>query len=399
MYAISRRPSPGIGRKGVSMIKKSAISLILFMAVAFPLLAQEQDAARQKIIIFQFRDTSRTTDYGYYSYIIPDSIALELRRKETFNVHTYPVTLDYVGERDTEAKRKDHLLYLSGRSREFGADYIISGIYEVKDNRINIKSQIYGASQQKIMAVNESSEEMGALIFLIIDSLTQKINTQLGGSTAAIAQQGKVPEKKVEETPPETKKIDEGPPAKSPFLAAYNVLHGAVIGAEHGKLYFAGDWGGIYQDTEHYSFHLRYGLGALGGLKNTPVIKDSSITLNYHYLASQADNMSSSLMVRGATAGYAYSLPVYGNFRVSAEGGLGLMFSTLRVYDPLAKDDGPQSVLSEQESMDPFTRLILTADYELEPLVIRTGFSMNRIWYSDVAMDFLSLVFSLGFRI
>jgi len=58
-----------------------------------------------------------------------------------------------------------------------------------------------------------------------------------------------------------------------------------------------------------------------------------------------------------------------------------------------------QQPMDEKTSRDIFTRLQFLAGYEMKPLVFKTGFSMNRIWFSDEPMDFLSLVFSLGFRL
>ena len=247
------------------------------MILCLPVLAQENrenGVPKRKIVIFQFRDVSKTTDFAYYTYIIPDSIALELRRKDSFSVQTYPVTLDYIGDTDSAEKRKDHVLYLSSRGKEFSADFIISGMYEVKNNRIKIRSQLFNVQQQKIAGIEESSDELGALIFLIIDNISERINSQLGRNAIAL--------KKETEARPEH--IE--PPGKSPFLPVYNALRGTVIGAEHGRLYMLGSWGDIYRDTDNFALHLQYGLGNLDSLKNTPVLRDTSLALNYHYLST-----------------------------------------------------------------------------------------------------------------
>jgi TolB-like protein len=373
------------------MVKKPVTTILLAMVLCLPVMAQESrenGAPKRKIVIFQFRDVSRTTDFAYYTYIIPDSIALELRRKDSFSVQTYPVTLDYISDTDSADKRKDHVLYLSGRGKEFSADFIISGMYEVKNNRIKIRSQFFNVRQQKIAGIEETSDELGALIFLIIDNISERINTQLGKNAVAAG-------KAQEERP-----LQAEPPAKSPFLPVYNALRGTVLGVEHGRLYLTGSWGDIYRDTDHFGLNLQYGLGNLDSLKDTPIIRNSSLALNYHYLSSIPHNHSSSIMIRGTSLGGVYSYPVLGAFRLSAEAGIGMMFSTLRLYDPLTgPSSGPQQPIDEKKSQDIFTRLLVSADYELKPLVFKTGFSINRIWYSDEPMDFLSLVFSLGFRI
>jgi len=363
--------------------------MLFILALLPPLASQEagnQGSPRQnKVVVFQFKDYSTSRDYAYYSYIIPDSIAVELRRRNAFSVQTFPVTLDYISERDGEDKRRNHVLYLSGKGRELSADYTVSGMFEVRDNKINIKSQIFNVAEQRILGIEETSSELGALIFLIIDNLTAKINTEIGKTQAAEV-------KKAEEAEDGT--------AKSPFIPVYNAMRGTVLGAEHGKLYFRGEWSDIYRDTDHYAFNVRYGLGNVNGLKNTPVLKDSALALNYHYMTALPNNMSSSLIIWGFSLGYIYEYPVMGDFKLSVEGDAGMMFTTLRLFDPFSTEGGgPREPLEEMESTDIMTRLLFAAGYEFAPIVFRTGFSLNRIWYSDKPMDYVALVFGLGFRI
>ncbi len=382
-----------------------AIALVFLLAGIFPLASQEaggQDASRRgKVVIFQFKDRSSSSDYAYFSYIIPDSIAVELRQHKAYSVQTFPVTLDFIGEGDSEQKKRNQVLYLSGKGKELAADYTVSGIYEVKDKRISIKSQIFNVEERRILGVEEAGSELGALIFLIIDNLTEKINAQLGGARA-IKEPDTGQKIETEEMKAETlAKQELERPEKSPFLPVYHASRGAVLGVEFGPLYLKGEWSDIYSDTVHYAFNLKYGLGNFDIVKHVPVLSSSSVSINYHYFnAIPAEYLHSSLLVRGLSLGYIYEYPLPFDFALYVEGDIGMMFSTLRLYAPWSNEgQGPSTIMEEMHSTDFMTRLLFAAGYTFSPIVFKAGFSINKIWYSDKPMQYYALVFGVGFRI
>lgn len=338
------------------------------------------------IVLFKFKDTGKTDEYGYYSYIIPDSIAIELKNRTGYDARTHSVTIPYIKAEEKADKRQEHILYLSRKGTELGAEYTISGSFEVKDNKIHIKSQLFHVPTQKLLEIEGASDEMGVLIFSLIDTVTEKINNEL-----AKFAKSKGEKKEEERTEPAA--------ALSPFLPAYRTMEGMTLYGEHGNIYLVGKWGDIYRDTDHYAAGLRYGLGNINRLKNSPFLANSAISMSYHHFIALPGNMSSSLTVSGGVLGFAYEYPILGNFRLSGEIAAGLMFSTLRVYSYTENNGGPQPPREEKKTQDPFFRFALSAGMELRPLILYTGVSANRIFFSDEPFDYLALFFSLGFRL
>ncbi len=345
-------------------------------------LAQQE---KGKIAIFQFKDRGQTADYSYFSYIIADSIAVELRRKGGYPVYTHPVSIDYVDEKSSAETTRNHILYLSNKGEEFRARFIISGMFSVRNNKITIKSQLFDIEEKKIMRVEETRSDLGALMFEIIDGITAKINSDL---TA----RGQIEAK--------TNKTEPGIQEKSPFIPIYRTIRGTAFGADHGKINFSGKWGAIYEDTDLFSLYLHYRLKNINSLSDVRGVNNSSAGLQYHAFSSQPENYSTSLLVKALTMEYIYSYPVLGSFSFSLAGGIGVAFTNLNVYDPLTgPSQGPAPPITTRKSKDVLTRLTLTADYEIHPLLIKIGYTVNRLWYTDEPMNYNAFFISAGFRL
>lgn len=371
-------------------MRKAAIIALAFMiaslSTAIKVRSEERGNGRKgTIILFKFKDTGKTDEYSYYSYIIPDSIAVELKNRTDYDVRTHSVTIPYIKADDKEEKRQEHILYLSRKGSELSADYTISGSFEVKDNKIHIKSQLFHVRSKTLLEIEGAGDEVGVLIFSLIDTVTEKINTEL----TKLAKSGT--EKKVEEQ-------QEPIVAISPFLPAYRFIEGITLYGEHGAMYLKGKWSEIYRDADHYTAGFRYGLGNINRFKSSPFLSRSAVSMSYHHFIVKPSNMSSSLIVSGGVLGFSYDYRLIGNFFLSGEISTGLMFSTLRIYENISQG-GPQPPRDETKTVDPLFRFAIMAGYQLQPLIFSTGISANRILYSDEPLDYLSLIFSLGFRL
>ncbi len=372
------------------MRKFAIISLVMIIASLASAIKSEGEergnGRKDSIIIFKFKDTGKTDEYSYYSYIIPDSIAVELKNRTTYDVRTHLVTIPYLHADENAKKEQEHILYLSRKGTELAAEYTISGSFEVKDNKIHIKSQLFHVPTQKLLKIEGASNEMGVLIFTLIDTVTEKINTEL----TKIAKSKS--EKKAEEAQPMA--------TTSPFLPAYRIIEGATLYGEHGNMYLRGSWSDIYNDTTHYAAGVRYGFSNLSRFKHVPFFAHSAMSLSYHHFIALPGNMSSSLTVSGGVLGFIYEYHIFEKFFFSGEIATGLMVSTIRVYANSTNDGPtPMPAVEEKDSIDPLFRLALMAGMELHPLVFCTGVSANTIFYSDEPLDYLSLFFSLGFRL
>jgi TolB-like protein len=132
-----------------------------------------------KIIIYYFQDKSTEKKHQYYSYIIPHSIAKDLKRSGKYTIQTLPVTTPSLEKGTSGKKVQSHLQMLANRGKKLSADYIITGSYIVREKKIYINAQIFDIKTKKISRLSESSTELGTILIEIIDHLTKGINTEL----------------------------------------------------------------------------------------------------------------------------------------------------------------------------------------------------------------------------
>jgi len=132
------------------------------------------------VVIYNFRDVSSNTNHSYYSYIIPKSIAVELKKKKNISVETCSSSMNCIDQRNGSGEDKEnHLRNLAQKGNEHSADFVVAGTFSVHNRRIHIESQIYDVKTQKIIQVDDSSNDLGALVFLVIDKITGKIESEL----------------------------------------------------------------------------------------------------------------------------------------------------------------------------------------------------------------------------
>jgi len=355
-------------------------SIILFSSFLLVCIFSATASAQlwnDKVVVYNFKDKSATTNYSYYSYIIPDSIAVELRKKKNITVSTYPVTIDFVDTRTGSSEdKRNHVLYLSQKGKELSADFVVSGTYSVDNRRIHIKSQIFDVKEQKIVQIDESSNDLGALLFLIIDKITGKINSELN----------RFQEEHRERYAP------------SPFIALYDSMRGLTFGFRFGEQKMHNDWGKIYRDSDHLGFYISYDFGNITSLSSTPVLQNSGISVQYDFFSTRPDNYTSFLSARSVTLSYIYYYPVAEGFRIAFSAGGGMTRTKIIVADPLLEGGDPFTPpLAEEVTHDPTMLLSVYADYRLNPFVINAGYAYRRIFYSDTPMDLSILFFGLGF--
>ncbi len=366
------------------MISRILIPALLLAAFLYPATLmgqaeQPKDLPTEKVLIYNFKDTSASTDYSYYTYIIPDSISIELRRQRKFEVQKFPASLDFIepSEESTE-KGRSQIAYLSQRGKEFSAAYIVSGTYRVDNKRIHIKSQVFNVQEQRIVRITETSEELGALLFVILDKITDKINRQLDVFY----------EEKREQL------------TASPFIPAYNAMKGVTFGFNYGRAKFLGDWGDIYNDAAPSSLFLRYDFENSASLRNTPVIGQSGISIDYDHITARPDNYNQHLRVYGVTLNYVYNMPVLPDFRLSIAAGGGVAWSKISIPDPIDEGKDPfRDPLAEERSTDPYLNISLYASFFFDPLVLSGGIAFKRVYYTGTPLDMSVCFFGVGFRL
>ncbi|MBP8178943.1 MAG: hypothetical protein KAY16_06350, partial [Spirochaetes bacterium] len=109
--------------------KRIVYSIIMFFI--FISLVNGQTIDKQKIIIYYFADESSLQNYRYYSYIIPDNLAIELQNNVEYEVTVLPVTFNYISDDMPQEEKENTITILSTRAKEVNAKFVIIGSYKV----------------------------------------------------------------------------------------------------------------------------------------------------------------------------------------------------------------------------------------------------------------------------
>jgi len=358
-------------------------ALALAVLAASPAWAQKEIQTKRargekdKVVVYHFQNTGTSTEFGYYSYIIPENIGSDLKRTDKFTVQTFPVVMEYVDSGASAEQRKNRIRMLADRGKEFDAQYVITGSFAVENRIIRIKTQIFDVDKQKMRDLSETTEELGALLLVIIDQLSTRINSEL--------------QKDIE-----TRKIHA---TASPFLPFYERIKGATLGMSFGQASINGDWGDIYQDKATLvSLYLSYDLSYLTA---RPLFKNLTGSLQFDYLGawnskdSGAD--SNYLNIRSVGLGCAYNIPLSPAFSVTAMAGLGGSWTTLELLDE--GTGGPPTTIQKSDSYDPYASLGAGLIFQFSHLQVTTGFTWRTTFYSDVFMHMTTVYFGFGFML
>lgn len=353
--------------------------------------AEEKNASpdiQGKALIYNFQNTTKNSDFGYYSYIIPDSIYTELRKSQKYIIQSFPVALEYVESGAPKDVTKNYIMMLSDRGKEFNADFIINGSFRVENKIIYIKTQIFTVKDQKFKDIRESTEELGALLMVIIDQLTEKINTEL--------QKG-VEQKKAE------MEIEEvlGP---SPFLGLYSAISGITFGFNYGVASIKGSWGDIYGTQSMATVYLSYKLENLRFLKNIPFVRSLSLGTDYDFFSAETKKdiefQRTYLIVNGVTGNISYIYKFSQFFFLNGTAGFGAAFSKIELeQESTESSNGPPKILDSRKSGDPYLNLSFGANFLFRHVLFSGGLSYKRIFYSDKEMDLIVVFMGIGYTI
>ena len=358
------------------MKKRTLIILpCLLLIMASPAMGQQQ--LTQKVVVYYFNDESKTKDYRYYSYIIPDSISIELRKHENFEVQTIPVTMGYVDNYKTPELASDDISLLKKKGEEQNADYIVTGSYSVENLEIAIRSQVFNVNTGKIADVRSSREKIGALLFVIIDNISNEINSELQGQYAE-----------------HKSKI-----ASSPFIGLYHGMKGLELGISYGRAYPMGKWKDVYNDTEIVDAFIGYNFSTAGGY--TSFVKNLAAYLHFEFMSLNSEYMENTTMswmnvyMPSLGIGYVHNFSEW--FSVTGELAGGLAISQVKI--PIGTDDGPLGPEYREESMDPYASLSIRGNITFTPVIFTGGLALKRIQFKDEAMNMTSMVFGVIYSI
>ncbi|HSV97489.1 MAG TPA: hypothetical protein VLM75_11235 [Spirochaetota bacterium] len=378
--AITSRFRRGILRPpgGVAVIAAIALCFISVLT-AMPAAAETKAPAypEGKVILYNFQNTGKAGEYGYYSYIIPDSITTELKRSKKYEVRSFPVIFEYVEPSAPEEVRTNRIRLLADRGKEFNVDFVVTGSYYVENRTIFIKTQIFDVHEQKIMDIHETSEELGAMLLVIIDRLSEKINTELQKGVAVKAART----------------------ASSPYAPFYNAFNGFSFGASTGIVNIHGPWGDIYDKTTSASLYIGYDLATSGSAKSVPVLRDMAVSLQYDYMSADTRDSNeptrSIFTLRSFYLNGTYLYRMESFFALTAGAGAGLAISLVEI--PGADVNGPAEILDSRRSYDPCLNLSVGARFIFSRIEFGAGLAYHRIFFADRGMDYTLIYFSFGY--
>ncbi len=362
-------------------MKFRMLTIVFFLCAVFSGTAAGAVDLKGKILVYNFQNANKNISYGYYSYIIPDSITTELKKSPQYDVRSMPVAMEYADSSMPEKEYTNYLRLLADRGKEFNADFIVTGSYQIEDRKIVIKTQIYDVNEQEIKDIHESSEELGALLLVIIDQLSEKINSEL--------------QKGLE--------VKKAKAAVSPFTPFYNSISGFTFGFTYGTATLYGDWSDVYTEkTDMVTLFLRYGLANFEYFSKSPIFKDITISAEYDYASFNNQEGSSGSQktyqdIRDATLNAAYPLLFTPRFGLEFQAGGGLAFTKIEVIMEAA--GGPGEILASEKSMDPIVSVSAAALYLIDHFRFSAGISFKRIFYSDTPMDMSVIFFGAGWTI
>lgn len=338
------------------------------------------DTERSKIVVYYFQNIGTTSEYGYYSYIIPDTIATDIRKVPKYDVQSIPVVMDYTASTQPEDAYKTRIRLLSDRGKEFNAHYIITGSYAVENRRITIKTQIFDVDQQKIKDIGETTEELGALLLVVIDKLTTKINNELQKSIAIQKEKNR----------------------NSPFAPPYMSLKGISFGINYSTAAILGEWGNIYQNKfDIAGVYIAYDMRNNAWLNQTPFVRGLTASAQYDFFTanthSTAELPQSYLSFRGLSfnAEYRYGFsPVFSAF---ASAGIGEAYSKVEIV--AEGSYGPGTAIESRESFNTYATISTGAHFIVHSLIFTAGYNFKWIYYTDKPMSISSLFFGIGYSL
>lgn len=354
----------------------------LFLALIFTLTplcavhAETTEGIRGKVVIYNYFNTSNNINYGYYSYVIPDSISIELRKSPQYGVQSVPVAIEYVDAKAPEDVYKNHIAMLAERGKEFDADFIITGSYDIQQKTIVIKTQIFDVREQRIKDIHETSEELGALLMVIIDQLSAKINHELQKGLA---------QKKIR---------------VSPFIPVHSALRGISFGFFYGFANTYGDWHTVYKKPGVATLYLSYCLSNISALSNIMIVRNLGLAGQYDYFGDRYEfrdaDQTSCIHVKGYSGNLSFSYNLASFFQVELLVGLGQAFSHVEIIDNRAESP---TRLASRRSADLYLNTMLGANFLLDRLRISGAFAYRRIFFKSTPMDMTVIYFGIGYTI
>lgn len=346
------------------MMKSIKIIYILSALMLFSLNLYPQDineTKRLKLLIYNFITTDnydnvkkKENNYNYYSIVIPQTILKSLTNTENYEItrKAGPLTIETVfSDKD---KKEEYYKKMVDLGHQNKSEYIITGNFNVIDNKLNLHVVIFDVRGEKIEIIDHISDELGVKLRRTTDLLSQKISEKIANLDLLF--------KEYE--------------ASSGFKPLQTPLSIITLGTDSGYIFMSGQWSSLYNNcfyiapfidfdlTDSFSLSLKFN-SIESSSKDTETITNSRLKI-----------LSSSLSLS-----YLYRFNSCFGIGLSAGGGGAKTTITMMPGSPFTNS------LSEKDSYDPTLDISSYFVYNISTFTFKTGILYKRIFYKDEPLN------------
>ena len=166
-------------------------------------------------------------NFQFYSIIIPETISKNLEKSGNYEIlrekGPFSIGTDF---KDKDQNMK-YLKKLEGLGSQYKSDYIITGTYNVINNRLLIRITIFNVKGKEIAIVEDESDEPGVQLWETPDQLTQRIIEKINTFNT----------------------LNSGKTSESSLITNHSPSGMITVGLDGGYLYFRGSFNSLYNNS------------------------------------------------------------------------------------------------------------------------------------------------------
>jgi len=347
------------------LFKSIEIISLLFLFTFYPgnLFSQDNISSRNtRLLIYDFLTTDnyanikdKKKNYQFYSIIIPETISKNLDNSGSYEISREKGPFSIGADFKDKEQRIKYLKKLEDLGSQFKSDYILTGTFNVINNRLIIRITIFNVKNKDIETVEDESSELGVQLSETPDQLTQNIIEKINNFNI----------------------INREKPAISPLITPPYSSDIITIGLDGGYLYFRGSFSDYYNNTPYLAPFIDFNL-----------TDNLSLSLKYTSIQSDSDDKNTTAFLQArilsSSISICYLFSFTDNFGISLSAGGGVSKTTITVNP--GKEPFIDS-FSEKVSKNPNIDISSYFSYNLSSITCRSGVIYKRIFFQNKPID------------
>lgn len=310
------------------------------------------------LIIYNFSTTDnysnikeKEKNYQYYSLIIPETISKNLNKQNSYKIARETASLSIESNFTNDDEK---ISYMNKLKQKTNADFIITGTFNVINEKLSIKITILDIKGNEIKIIEHESDELGVRLQNTTDLISQRINEDISS----------------------LEKMNEERLNGSPFAGLYKPFSLITMGVDSGYFYILGDWGSLYNDSLYLTPFIDFDL-----------FDNFLLSLKFTYIHSDSEDKDttaySEIKILSGSISLGYTYKFFDNFGIALTAGGGVTKTTITI-EP---DDPFSDPLAEKDSIDPNIDISSYFVYNLSAITFKAGVLYKRIFFKDKSMD------------